>query len=253
MKFKEYIARNHVFTTDQVAADCELSSASVKTTLRRAIKAGLIERARRGVYVSRYGQFSAVGIDSFELASAVDAQAVFSFHSALEAHGVAHNVGSICQFRSAAVKSAFEYNNVSYAPYPSEPGVLTRAVRGAHGTRVLVTSREQTVVDCLSHPDRCGGIEEALMSVSMFPYVDVEALCGLVAKRTPTLAARAGWLLEQKAEDWRVSPASLAELERMAEGGPFRLDRSSGQSRGWSPRWKLCLPQDIEEVESWIQ
>ena len=83
MKFRDYIERNHAFTVDQLAVSCELAPVSVKTTLKRAIEAGQIERVRRGAYVSKIGRYSDAVIDSFELVSALDCKAVFSFHSAL--------------------------------------------------------------------------------------------------------------------------------------------------------------------------
>ena len=82
MKFKEYIDRTHVFTVSQLAESCGMSDSSAKTTLRRAVAAGQIERARRGVYVSKSGRFAAAEVDSFELVSSIDPKAVISFHSA---------------------------------------------------------------------------------------------------------------------------------------------------------------------------
>ena len=244
MKFKEYIDRTHVFTVSQLAESCGMSDSSAKTTLRRAVAAGQIERARRGVYVSKSGRFAATEVDSFELVS--------SFHSALEAHGVAHNVGSVCQFRSASIKSAFGYSGVSYVPFPFANNLSIQSMRGRGGLRTTVTTREQTIVDCLSHPDRCGGIEEALMSISLFPYVDAEALKELVSDKSASLAARTGWLLERKANKWRITPDVLDEFEKMAKGGPFKLDKDSAESRGWSRRWRLCLPEKEEEVGKWL-
>ncbi len=252
MKFKEYIDRTHVFTVFQLAESCGMSDSSAKTTLRRAVAAGQIERARRGVYVSKSGRFAAAEIDSFELVSSIDPKAVISFHSALEAHGVAHNVGSVCQFRSASIKSAFGYSGVSYIPFPLANNLPSQSMRGRGDLRTTVTTREQTIVDCLSHPDRCGGIEEALMSISLFPYVDAEALKELVSDKSASLAARTGWLLERKANKWRIPSDVLDEFEKMAKGGPFKLDKDSTESRGWSRRWRLCLPEKEEEVGEWL-
>lgn len=252
MKFKEYIDRAHAFTVSQLAESCGMSNSSAKTTLRRAVDAGQIERARRGVYVSKSGRFAAAEIDSYELLFAIDPKAVVSFHSALEVHGVAHNVGSTCQFRSAAIKSTFAYSGISYTPFPLANDLPTQSVRGRGGMRTVVTTREQTIVDCLSHPDRCGGIEEALMSISLFSYIDAEALKNLVSVQSASLAARTGWLLEQKAGKWRIPPGVLDEFEGMAKGGPFKLDKDSTESRGWSRRWRLCLPEEEEEVGKWL-
>ena len=252
MKFKDYIERTHVFTNPQLVEGCGLSGSSAKTMLRRAVEAGRIERVRRGLYVSKTGRFTGSGVDPFELVSTLDADAALSFHTALEAHGVAHNIGSTCQFRSAAVKGRFEYSGIAYVPFPFTEGLSVQRLRKGGGLRIAVTTREQTIVDCLNHPERCGGLEEALMSVSLLPYIDPDALLGLVARGSASLAARAGWLLEQKAGDWRIPDDVLGRLEEMAGGGPHKLDKDSGRSQGWSRRWKLCLPVSGEEARKWV-
>lgn len=252
MKFRDYIEQTHVFTNVQLVEACGLSGSTAKTMLRRAMEAGRIERARRGLYVSKVGRFAIERVDSFELVSVLDPGAVLSFHSALEAYGVAHNIAGTCQFRSEAVKAPFEHSGISYVPYPLVGRLPAQMVRGRGGLRAVVTTREQTIVDSLNHPDRCGGIEEALMSVSLFSYVDMAALLHLATGESASLAARVGWLLEKKANDWRVSDEVLDTLEKMADGGPFKLDKDSDRSQGWSRRWRLCLPVDGEEAERWV-
>ena len=252
MKLRDYIEQTHVFTNQQLVEDCGLSAASAKTMLKRAVGAGSVERVRRGLYVSRAGRFAFGEVDPFELVSALDADAVLSFHSALEAHGVAHNVSSACQFRSGAVKGRFEYSGVAYMPFAFAEDVPAQKLRGRSGLRIATTTREQTIVDCLSHPERCGGIEEALMSVSLFPYIDVDALLGLASEGSASLAARAGWLIERKAGAWRIPADALEKLSGMANGGPYKLDKNSSRSHGWSRRWRLCLPATEEEVGRWV-
>lgn len=252
MKFRDYIETNHVFTIEQLIAEVDLSKSSVQTTLGRAVDALRVDRVRRGLYVSKVGAFARKGVDAFELVAALDPSAVLSFHSALEAHGVAHNVSSTCRFRSSQVKSFFQYEGVSYVPYAFDPNAEAQRIRSRDGIRVLTTTREQTIVDCLAYPDRSGGIEEALMSLSLFPYIDVNQLERIVAQHSASLAARTGWLLDQKADSWRVSTASLDRFEKLAQGGPFKLDKKSLVSNGWSKRWRLCLPETEEEVASWV-
>lgn len=252
MKFRDYIETNHVFTLEQLLAEVELSKSSVQVTLKRAMDASRLSRVRRGLYVSKAGVFAQKGVDAFELIAALDSSAVLSFHSALEAHGVAHNVSSTCRFRSMQVKSAFQYEGVSYMPYALEPCIESQYTRSRDGVQVLTTTREQTIADCLAYPDRSGGIEEALMSLSLFPYIDPSKLEKIVAQQSASLAARTGWLLEQKADSWRIPAAALERFEQLAQGGPFKLDKRSSKSNGWSKRWQLCLPGTKEEVATWI-
>ena len=250
MKFREYIETHQVFTSDDVY---EIASrATARTLLHRALAKGDIERVRRGVYASRTGKFRGESPDPFLVASTVDPRAVISYHSALAAHGVAHNVSFECGFRSSSVRAPFEYGGIRYVPYDvgDEPAVQTMRAR-AYGA-VAVTTREQTIVDCLARPGRAGGAEEAVRSCSAFAYVDVDALIGISENAPAAVAARVGWLLEAKRGDWGVGDGVLAALESRLGRGPAKLDPASKENRGWNRRWKLYLPEGESEVSSWV-
>ena len=250
MKFKEYIETHRVFTTNQLVAALDFPS-SAQILLNRALKSGDVERIRRGSYASKVGMSIGAVVDKFEVVASIDSKAILSFHSALEAHGIAHNVTNTCQFRTKTIKAPFSYAGIDYMPYRSEEGVLTKTFRSTNGARILATSREQTIIDCLDHPERSGGIEETLRSLSLFPYTDVDVLISLLKDKTASLAARVGWLLEEKADDWHLDEDTLASIEALAVGGPFRLDKHADAAQGWSKKWNLCLPENPEETASW--
>ena len=250
MKFSEYISQHQVFTTAGLLRECD-SAKSAEEQLRLAVKSGSVERVRRGLLVSNYRRFEDVSVDPFAIVTTADGDAVVSFHSACEAHGVAHNMGFICQFRSDSVRKAFTFRGVEYKPCGSVGSTQAKTVRSG-GLHVRVTTREQTIVDCLDKPGLAGGIEEAVRSVSAFAYVDAEALLGIVrAKGSPT-ASRVGWLLSEKRADWHIDDAVLDELRSMIGPGPYRLGRPGPSHRGWSREWGLLLPDSSEEVSTWI-
>lgn len=249
MKFKDYIASHQTFTTDDLYAIAAKETAH--TQLRRALQAGEVERVRRGAYVSKTGKFVGEAPDPFLVAKAVDPDAVISYHSALVAHGVAHNVGFECSFRSAKVRSPFEYGGVRYVPYDLGDSPQTQAMRSKSYGMVSVTTREQTLVDCLTYPGRVGGAEEAVRSCSAFPYLDVDALLEILSSAPAAVVARTGWLLEAKQAKWGVASKTLLSLEARLGSGPSKLDPRAKENGGWSPRWKLCLPETEDEVLSW--
>lgn len=249
MKFTRYIDSNHVFTTAQLMASMD-SPASAEEQLRLAIRKSAVERARRGLLVSNHGRFQDAPLDPAELVSALDPDAVLSYHSALEAWGVAHNVGFSCQFRSSVVKNGFTFRGVSYEPFRSAAPVPVAALRTPWG-RKRVTSREQTVLDCLNRPGLAGGVEEAVRGVTAFTWIDVDALARMSTEAGPSAMARAGWLLAQKKDDWHVDDGTLARMEASLGQGPYRLGHASAES-GWSSPWKLILPEPNQEIASWI-
>ena len=140
MKFKEYIESHQAFTADDLRTVTTWGTA--RTQLQRALKVGEVERMRRGVSVSKTGKYTGEAPDPFLVARVADPEAVVSYHSALVAHGVAHNVGFECSFRSAKVRSPFEYGGVRYVPYEFDDDPQVQAMRSKSYGLARVTTRE---------------------------------------------------------------------------------------------------------------
>lgn len=250
MKFKEYIETHQVFTVDDLRTVASVASA--RTLLGRALACGELERVRRSVYVSKTGKFAGESPDPLRVLMVVDPEAVVSYHSALVAHGVAHSVSFECSFRSKTVRTPFEYGGIRYSPHDDGDSPLTQTIRARAYGSATTTIREQTLVDCLARQTRAGGLEEVIRSCSAFPYVETETLLTLLKKGSAAVAARAGWMLEAKAEDWNIPETLLVELESLLGRGPAKLAPGVKGNRGWNSRWKLYLPEAESELREWI-
>jgi predicted transcriptional regulator of viral defense system len=250
MKFSDYIDSHHVFTTSSLLEAMD-SAGAAEEQLRRAVRSGTVERVRRGLLVSNHGRFEDAPVEQTEVVAVLDAGAVVSYHSALESHGVAHNAGFACRFRSDSVRSGFDFRGVAYRPCGPVGNARSKTMRSPAGT-YLATTREQTVVDCLGKPALAGGVEEAVRSLTAFVYLDVEELVGLAVDAGPSMASRVGWLLSAKKAEWHVGEENLSLLEGRLGPGPYRLGPASAGSAGWVASWRLVLPEDEEEVMSWI-
>ena len=252
MKFSEYIRSHHVFTVEDLLAASD-SPAAAKQQLKEAAASGSVERVRRGLYASNSGRFEGAGVDPYEVVAALDAGAILSYHSALEAHGVAHNVGFECRFRTDAARSPFSFRSMRYVPHPAGADVLSQRLRGRAFGSVLVTTREQTLFDCLKHPEWAGGIEEAVRSLSAMPYLDAEKAADLALADSASMAARAGWLLAARSEAWRVPEGVIERLREASAGTVSKLNKRATATRGWSREWNMRLPESEEEVASWAR
>ena len=250
MKFSDYISKHQVFTTAELMEGCD-SPAAAEEQLRLAVRSGSVERVRRGLLVSNYGRFEGVAVDPAAVVMAADGDAVVSYHSACEMHGVAHNVSFAFRFRSDRVKTPFAFRGIDYAPCGSVGDAASKLLRSGNAS-VRVATREQTIVDCLDRPSLAGGAEEAIRSVSAFAYIDPEALLGIVRMKSAATASRVGWLLSSKAGDWHVADELLDELKGMLGNGPYRLGKPGSAGAGWSRDWKLVLPEPNEEVATWV-
>ena len=130
-------------------------------------------------------------------------------------------------------------------------GAPSTLVRGG-SVRRRATTRERTILDCLESPGKAGGTEEVVRSLTAFAYVDVAALSAMARGKGPSAAARIGWLLTAKADDWHVDSAVLRQLKDAIATGPYRFGRPQGGEGGFSAEWRLILPDTNEEVTSWI-
>lgn len=251
MKFTEYISTHHVFRTNELLAACD-SPSSAEEQLRVAVKTGKAERIRRGLYASMVGKYQRTIPDSLEIIAAIDSDAPVCYHSALDVLGVAHEMSFQREFRTDKLRAAFEYRGLRYIPYPAEGGLRVRKVRTDVAGRINTTTKEQTLCDCLSRPDRAGGIEEVVRSVSSFAFVDCDIILEIAKTLEKTDIARIGWVLSQKATDWHVSDKMLSEMAQLIGKGPYRFGRAKAGNEGWSPEWRLIFPEPMEEVKSWI-
>ena len=250
MKFTRYISTHHAFSTSDLLSAMDAPN-SAEDQLRRAVRAGSVERVRRGLLVSNFGRYEDEPIDPASVVMAADPMAVLSYHSALEYYGVAHNVGFVCRFRSDVMKSPFSFRGIDYEPHGPAANVKAKEMMGGSGGR-RITTREQTLVDCLKKPSLAGGVEELLRGVSAFSYLDLCELLELVESSSASTVSRVGWLLEEKAEDWHVEEDLLSRLESRLGRGPYRLGHPRTGKSGWSARWRLLLPEENDEVEKWI-
>lgn len=256
MSVQAYLEKHPVFTLDEFRAEMGTGH-SAYNLLTRAVRQGLADRVLRGVYVSRAGRHADQEPDPYLVASAVAADTVMVFHSALEMHGLAHSPSRRVQYATLRPLPRFTYRDVEYNRYeplknlPTEIGVQSTTLMRREGGVVRVTTRERTLVDCMNRMDVAGGVEEVVRSLAALPYVDASnVLAYLKALRSPTAVARTGWLLEQRASDWYVPDDALMEMRDMLGKGPYYLTRAN-EAGTWAPGWRLYLPSNSHELERW--
>jgi predicted transcriptional regulator of viral defense system len=257
MGVQSYLEEHHVFSLDEFKSEMG-AGRTAYNLLVRAVHRGLADRVMRGVYVSRAGRFAQVEPDPYLVAAAVAADVVMVYHSALELHGLAHSPSRRVQFASSTKTPRFVYRDLRFeryehpSPLPSTDTVQsTTLVRRPEGV-ARVTTRERTLVDCVTRLDLSGGLEEVSRSLAALPYVDASnVLAYLKELGSPVAVARTGWFLEQRAQDWYVAKAALEEMRSMLGRGPYYLTRSH-EAGTWVPSWRLYLPQNAADVERWV-
>ncbi len=252
--FRQYLETHQVFTTFELQDVCG-AGASTSTALSRAVADGRVIKVRNGLYVSNTGRFIGLKADPYRIAASFDLTAVFSFHSALELHGLAHSLSNRVQFRAKNPRLSFRFEGTAFERYPSQDDVPADTARTDSFGVVSVTTREQTFLDCMNRMRLCGGAEEVLHSLAGLPYLNLDTVEELLFAHPASVVARAGWYLEANAQRWNVSDRLLNRLEkRLATKASYYFDSSARKNaQAYSARWKLNLPAPLSEIESWME
>jgi len=253
VNFSEYIAQKQVFTTKELL-EATGHPESTHVALSRAVKNGKVEKIRSGLYISQHGRFQGTQADPYRIATVLRPDAVFVFHSAIELHGFSQSVSSYVQFMTSARVSEFTFNGVTFKSMSLRANPLTQTLYAHAYDSVVATTREQTLVDCMSKISAAGGTEETLRSLSSLLYVDIDSIFLCLDQCLPSVASRVGWFLEAQQERWSVSEDVLQAIEaRIPVRASYKLDPKVRAFESYSTRWRLNLPADEETLKLWME
>ena len=258
MKPEEFLATHALFTREELSRLLKergsRSQGTVSSHLARWRRQGRILKVKGGLYVrlgpDRVSTMQA--LDLLVLASRLAPDGALAYHTALEAHGVAQSLFERLTFVTWTKTRSLRFQGREFVPVrPREALRRSRRPNGwiesmdRSGAEVRVTSLERTVADVLDRPDLAGGADEVWRSSASVPAFDLGELESYVrALGSQTLAAKVGFLLEQRAEDLAVPRTLLERLRKLAPRSPVYFDRRL-KSR-FASRWNLMVP------EGWI-
>ena len=244
MAIEGFLELNTVFTTSDIRREC----GDTKTTsnlLSRAVASGKVERVKRGVYVSHVGKGVGTEPDRQLVAGALFDRCVFAYQSALETYGCAH-YGSprlVTCFGSDSQSLAFR--GVTYRCWKA-PEFLSKV---SDGNGHLVTSPDQTFVDCIHRPERALGYDNVCRSIrGLSPSV---GRCLEIARRYGSACTKkVAFFLDS------LDSAKSEEDERLlAEERAHRLEgftrfgvAASDRDRLFVPQWRIYVKPDVPEL-----
>lgn len=264
-----FLESHEVFTADEFEAfvDPQVSRRTRESNLRNAVKRDQAYRLTRALYASNVGPYRERVPNVLLVAAKAAPDSVLAYHTALEAHGVAHSPGRAAYFVSSRTVSPFDVHGYRVRQAPDLRGRLARRIEGSTSgdgslfvtqlrsgdALVPATSRERTLVDCLYRLDLAGGIEEFLRSAGSFSTASSREVSDYVCPlRSPTLVARVGWLLALMQNDWLVEPAPLDEMRRRLGRGTYWLQpRRAGVRYEFVAEWRLYVPADLPYLD-WL-
>jgi predicted transcriptional regulator of viral defense system len=216
---------------------------SAKELLRKYKQQGLISQVRRDLYVATDLATKTSSASKYEIGCQINTSSYLSYHTALEYHGLAHQVFYEMQICSKERFNNFEYNGISYVYSESKPdaGVITPPA----DTLIRVTDLERTVLDCMNQIDRSGGLEETIVCFALITYVNEQKLLDyLTLFNKQALYQKTGFILSYFQKEMKLNDAFF-ELCKSKIGKSTRYLTDKQESKIYFKEWKLYAPKNI--------
>ena len=162
-----FLEAHAVFTFDEfmAAADPEVSKRTRETNLRNAILRQQAYRITRALYASNIGVYRDVPPNPLLVAGKAAPDAVLAYHSALEAHGVAHSPARVATFLSSRKVTPFDVGGYQFRRGPD------LAARAGTPEAGVTHARVDDMLVPVTSPS-------AAMSVSQVPKDQRLSFCG---------------------------------------------------------------------------
>jgi len=159
------LARRKIFTIDEAEEAFDVDRASLRVILSRLEDGGWIERVERGKYMvipltARKGEFT---LNEFVIGSELVEPYAVSYWSALNYHGLTEQIPGTVFLQTTSRKKRRELRvfGVRYKIVKIVESKFFGVEKvWIDDVAVNITDEEKTIVDCLDHPEYCGGVIE---------------------------------------------------------------------------------------------
>lgn len=258
MSFEAFFKQHPLFHTNELAEYLKSSGNFNKNTLKAALQYHLskkhLARIRRGYYLvtNDYLPGTFAESDNLLIAGHMTDDAVISYHTAMEFHGLAYSVNFIVYFnaneRIGMVDCEYgQYQQISHpgALQPNNVFLETKRVDRL-GMDIRVTTVERTLVDSLHRPEFSGGWEEIWRSFESISILDIERIIKYaMLLGNATTIAKVGFFLEQHQEQFAVDEKHIAKLARHKPKSRHYMQKNySGPIKNMK-KWNLIVPRAI--------
>jgi len=242
---KRYLERLHQLKLFHLKEAVSLTGSedSAKALLYSYKKQGLVNQIRRDLYTVTDLATKINAANKFEIGSHINPSAYLSYHTALEYHGVAHQIFYDLYVASEQRFNEFNFDDIhySYCISPIKSGVYSPTM----DSLVKVTNLERTVIDCLDRIDRGGGLEEIIHCFSLITYLDEKKLSAYLADYNKlSLYRKVGFVLQYFSDNVKISNEFILDCQQ--KGGQHTIYLTSPEeSSAYFSEWKLCAPKNI--------
>lgn len=220
----------------------KLTSASA--TLHNYMKRGLIVSVRRNLYCACDLATKSPIPEKMQIASALSDTACVSYHSALEYHGLGHQVFYFVYVQSETRFNDVDFNGIQYHYYKQSH--LCGVVNPIYNYMVRVTDLERTLIDCCDRVDLAGGVEELLHCLESRPLVNEQKMLEyLKIFNKDVLYKKCGYIMEL-ADIKLTSNFFNTCLEHSRKSVSYLENKND---KLFVAKWRLYVPEYINQTK----
>lgn len=245
---KDYLHKLHqmkLFSLQDVTQLTRNESAA-KSLLSSGIKNGTICRVKMNLYAVTDLATMRCAANKYEIASHLSETACVAYHSAMEYHGLGHQMFNEVSVITPYAFKTFGFEGLTYIRrQPTiDEGVMTPMM----DSKVRVTDMERTVIDCIDRIKYAGGLEELLNNLSSIAYVDEDKLQRyLLDYGKAYLYQKTGWLLSMFKKQMRLSSGFFRRCKANI-GQSTRYLTDASENTVYEAEWRLCVPADLSDM-----
>ncbi|WP_176230709.1 type IV toxin-antitoxin system AbiEi family antitoxin domain-containing protein [Candidatus Hakubella thermalkaliphila] len=247
----------NVFTYDDAKRVLAGDRGGIKQALYVLVEKGWVKNLERGKYLIVPLEGIAQGVwseEAFVIASTLVNPYTIAYWSALNYYGYTEQISRtiFIQTTRRKFKAETEVLGIAYKFVTVRPNKFFGTTTIWFGNRkVAITDKEKTIIDCLDHPEYCGGIVEAAKGLAnaVEDGIDLSQLTSYAKKmNNRTIFKRLGHLAEIL-----ELPVSnyLERWHKMISAGFSLLDPLSAKTGKFISRWNIQANVSKVNLTEW--
>ncbi len=240
------LSKKKAFTIEDAEQISHANKDVLKVIISRLEKKGWIERIERGKYIiiplgAEKGKYT---LHEFVLGSYLVDPCIISYWSALNYYGFTEQIPRTVFIQTTSRKKHQEVT-IFGIPYKiikiKEEKIFGIEKAWFEDTKINLTNREKTIIDCLDKPQYAGGIIEVAKALRTEEY-DKKTLVKYAKKINNTgVIRRLGYICE-----FLQIPIHLPEIKTR---NYLKLDPTLPKSNELNAKWNLIINENLGDLE----
>lgn len=245
---KDYLHKLHQMKLFSLQDVTQLThnESTAKSLLSSGIKHGTICRVKMNLYTVTDLASMRCAANKYEIASHISETACVAYHSAMEYHGLGHQMFNEVSVITPYAFKTFEFDGLVYIR--RQPTIAEGIMTPLMDSKIRVTDLERTVIDCINRIKYAGGLEELLNNLSSIAYIDEDKLQRYLENYGKAyLYQKAGFLLSMFKKQMRLSSGFFRRCKANIGQSTRYLDEVS-ENTVYVAEWRLCVPAGLSDL-----